>query len=88
MVQIKHYIHVLTFLTFNDSLFNFNQLLIFVNSSLSFMSAAKSCMFRMTISKVVESVVSSAYMTKSTILLVFALSFTYIMNRKGPSMEP
>ena len=69
---------------FNESLLTISHSLIFVNSLLSPVSSWPSPNAFV----VVTSVVSSAYIIHLNTLLEKTMSFIYIVNNKGPSIEP
>ncbi len=65
--------------TFNDSLFNLSQWLTLASSLLSLDSVSMVWAFLKRISRLVESVVSSAWIIKSKILLARTISFIYVI---------
>ena len=69
---------------FNDILFDTNQLLTLLSSLLITLSLLLDCI----VSTQQLNVVSSAYIIKWKSLLVFGKSLIYIINRRGPRIDP
>ncbi len=78
----------LVFVILIESLFVFSQSLIFINSSFITVFISLLSVFLKIVLSVLESVVPSAYIIKSNMLLACAISFIYIINKRGQSIKP
>ena len=74
--------------TFSDNLFIFSQSFILVSSLFIAVFKSWSCSLLDSLFRLLDRVVSSAYIIKSNRLLACEKSFMYKMNSSGPRMEP